>query len=131
MNINGISSDLNVNDVIFAACRGGWPESLNKKSEKAQLFVAKSYVKNICEINVSSFDDVKRDPQKVRKILKSYSRNISTLASNSTILADINSELSISKNTHYNYTNALKRLFVIEDVPAWSPNIRSKSQINT
>ena len=107
-------------------------ESLNKKSEKAQLFVAKSYVKNICEINVSSFDDVKRDPQKVRNILRSYSRNISTLASNSTILADINAEFqNISKNTYYNYINALKRLFVIEDVPAWSPSIRSKSSIRS
>lgn len=132
MRIDGIESSLSVKDLIFAACRGGWPESLNKKSEKAQLFVAKSYVKNICEINVSSFDDVKRDPQKVRNILKSYSRNISTLASNSTILADINSEFqNISKNTYYNYINALKRLFVIEDVPAWSPNIRSKSSIRS
>ena len=127
-----IDSSLSVKDLIFAACRGGWPESLNKKSEKAQLFVAKSYVKNICEINVSSFDDVKRDPQKVRNILKSYSRNISTLASNSTILADINAEFqNISKNTYYNYINALKRLFVIEEVPAWSPNIRSKSSIRS
>ena len=132
MVIDGIESSLSVKDLIFAACRGGWPESLNKKSEKAQLFVAKSYVKNICEINVSSFDDVKRDPQKVRNILKSYSRNISTLASNSTILADINSEFqNISKNTYYNYINALKRLFVIEDVPAWSPNIRSKTSIRS
>lgn len=132
MNIDGIESSLSVKDLIFAACRGGWPVSLNKKSEKAQLFVAKSYVKNICEINVSSFDDVKRDPQKVRNLLKSYSRNISTLASNSTILADINSEFqNISKNTYYNYINALKRLFVIEDVPAWSPNIRSKTSIRS
>lgn len=132
MVIDGIESSLSVKDLIFATCRGGWPESLNKKSEKAQLFVAKSYVKNICEINVSSFDDVKRDPQKVRNILKSYSRNISTLASNSTILADINSEFqNISKNTYYNYINALKRLFVIEDVPAWSPNIRSKTSIRS
>ena len=132
MVIDGIESSLSVKDLIFAACRGGWPESLNKKSEKAQLFVAKSYVKNICEINVSSFDDVKRDPQKVRNILKSYSRNISTLASNSTILADINSEFqNISKNTYYNYINALKRLFVIEDIPAWSPNIRSKTSIRS
>lgn len=94
------------------------------------MFVAKSYVKNICEINVSSFDGVKRDSYKVKSILRSYSRNISTLTSNSTILADINSEFqNISKNTYYNYINALKRLFVIEDVPAWSPNIRSKSSI--
>ena len=106
MNINGITSDLSVKDLIFAACRGGWPES--------------------------SFDDVKRDPQKVRNILRSYSRNISTLASNSTILADINAEFqNISKNTYYNYINALKRLFVIEDVPAWSPSIRSKSSIRS
>jgi len=132
MNIDGVDSSLSVKDLIFAACRGGWPESLNKKSEKAQLFVAKSYVKNICEINLSSFDDVKRDPQKIRNILKSYSRNISTLASNSTILADINAEFqNISKNTYYNYINTLKRLFVVEDVPAWSPNIRSKGSIRS
>lgn len=132
LDIDGITSDLTIEDLIFAACRGGWPESLNKKSRKAQLFVAKSYVKNICEINTSSFDDVKRDPQKVRNILRSYSRNISTLASNSTILADINADSQdISKSTYYRYINALKRLFVIENVSPWSPNIRSKNSIRS
>ena len=87
-------------------------------------------MKNISEINVLSFDDVKRDLQKVRNILKSYSRNISTLASNSTILADINSEFqNISKNTYYNYIIALKRLLYHRRCYGGSPNIRSKNSI--
>ena len=76
MDIDGIESDLSIEDLIFAACRGGWPESLNKKTEKAQLFVVENYLQNICEIDVSAIDNVKRDSKKVDRFIKSYARNI-------------------------------------------------------
>ena len=132
MDINGIKSDLSIEDLIYASCRGGWPESLNLKSNKAQLFVVYSYITSICENDIISVDGVKRDPERVRKILESYARNISTLAKNTTILNDIKSNYEdISEATYYSYINALKRLFVIKDIPAWSPNIRSSSAIRS
>lgn len=84
----------------------------------------------ICEIDTSSIDNVKRAPEKVKTLLKSYSRNLSTFVNNSTIIADIQSQHgNMSEQTFYSYINALKRLSVIEDTKAWSPNIRSKKRI--
>lgn len=86
----------------------------------------------IWEIDASSFDNVKKYPIKVRNILQSYARNISTLAKNTTMLKDINNDFGkIGKTTYYQYINALKGLFVIEDVPPWSPNIRSKRPLKS
>ncbi|MCC7552978.1 MAG: DUF4143 domain-containing protein [Methanobacteriaceae archaeon] len=130
MNIDGIKSELSIEDLIFASCRGGWPESLNKKTKKAQLFVASNYLSNICESDVSKVDGIKRDPKRVRIILQSYARNISTLASNKTILKDVKSNFSnISEPTYYSYIDALTRLFVIDNIKGWNPNIRSSTSI--
>ena len=131
LDIDGIESDLSMEDLIFAACRGGWPAAIKKKSKKTQLFVARSYIDNICQIDVSAVDNVKRDPTKVRNILRSYARNVSTLASKEKMVRDINTEVGkLGKTTFYDYLNVLKRLFVIEDIPAWSPNIRSNTPTN-
>ena len=129
LNINLIKSNLSIRDLIFVACRGGWPESLSLETEEEQLFVAKSYIKNICEIDTSTIDNVKRDPEKVKALLQSYARNISTLAKNTTIRNDVNKQYDMNEKTFYSYINALKRLFVIEDVKAWTPNIRSSQSI--
>ena len=132
LNIDGIESELTIEELIYASCRGGWPESLNKKNKKGELFVAKSYLQNICESDVSTVDGIKKDPKKVKALLHSYSRNISTLTKNTTILNDIKSNNEdISEPTFYSYMDALKRLFVIDEIPAWSPNIRSKTAIRT
>jgi uncharacterized protein len=128
--IDGAKSDLSVEQLIFAACRGGWPASLFKKTNKASLFTASSYLDNICESDASTVDGVSRDPRRMREILRSYARNISTLAGNQTIIKDITANFGvISENTFYSYFNALNRLFVIDEVPAWSPAIRSASAI--
>lgn len=130
LNINGISSDLSIKDLIFVACRGGWPATLNKKTKEQQLFIAKSYFDTICESDMSTVDGVKRNPDRVRILLKSYARNISTLASNKTIINDIKEQQGIiSETTYYSYINALKKLFVIDEIDAWSPNIRSSKTI--
>ena len=125
LNIDGVTSDLTISDLIFAACRGGWPESLNKKTKKQQLAIVANYIDIICNSDVSQVDGVKRDPQKVKAILKSYSINISTLASKKTLMKDLN----ISAPTFNSYINALEGLYVIQNIPAWSPNIRSANTI--
>lgn len=124
--INGIKSNLNFDDLLFAICRGGWPESLSLESKEDQLLIPKMYVDSICESDVSKVDGVKRDPEKVRHLLKSYARNISTEAKDTTLMADISEQFGdISRGTFYSYVDALKRIYVIENVQAWSPNIRS------
>ena len=130
LNIDGVTSDLTISDLIFAACRGGWPESLNKKTKKQQLAIVANYIDIICNSDVSQVDGVKRDPQKVKAILKSYSRNISTLASKKTLIKDLKTEYTdISAPTFNSYINALEGLYVIQNIPAWSPNIRSANTI--
>lgn len=125
LNIDGITSDLTLSDLIFAACRGGWPESLNKETKKQQLAIVRNYIDIICNNDVSQVDGVKRDPQKVKAILKSYSRNISTLASKKTLMKDLN----ISAPTFNSYIGSLERLYVIQNIHAWYPNIRPANTI--
>ena len=132
LNIDGVKSDLSIERLIFSACRGGWPSTLGKKSDKASLFVAQSYVDTICEIDVSTVDGVKKDPKRVRALLQSYARNISTLATNKMILKDMNANSTeIVESTFYVYINALNRVFVIDDIPAWNPAIRSATTIRS
>ena len=130
LNIDGITSNLSIKDLIFAACRGGWPESLNKKTKKQQLSIVSDYIDVICNSDVSEVDGIKRNPQRVKAILKSYSRNISTLASKKTLMKDIKTEFGdITLPTYNSYIKALERLYVIQNIPAWSPNIRSANTI--
>ena len=129
--IDGVTSSLDVNQLIFAACRGGWPSSLSLRTDKAKLFVAKDYFNNICDNDISSIDEITRSPSKTRLLLRSYARNISTLATNSSILNDINANEVMSDSSFYEYLDALKRLFVIEDINAWCPNIRSRTSMRS
>lgn len=133
LDIDGITSDMAIEDLIFSACRGGWPASINIKSRKAQLLIAQNYVDTICKEDISRIDGIKRDEFLTKQILKSYSRNISTLAKNSSILEDVvaSGEVSCTKPTFEDYVDALIRLFVIDNIPAWCPAIRSKTAIRS
>ena len=94
--------------------------------------VAYNYLDNICESDISKVDGVKRDSDRVKVILKAIARNNSTLAKDTTIMADISANFGdISKPTYYSYVDSLKRLFVIEDLRGWAPNIRSKSSMRS
>lgn len=128
--INGVTSDLSLSDLIFLASRGGWPETLNIKDKRKQLIVASSYFDNICRDDTYNMDGVKRDSKLFEAILRSYSRNISTFVNNTKIMSDIEENYGkISEPTFYSYISVLKNLFVIDNVPAWAPNIRSKQKI--
>ena len=130
--IDGIMSDMKVEDLIFAACRGGWPSALRKKSREAKLIVAKDYFRNVCESDISTVDGVSRNPVMAELVMKSYARNISTLAKKSVIFKDVSANAdSISRSTFDGYLNALERLFVIEDIDAWCPAIRSATTIRS
>ena len=128
--INGITSDLSLHDLTFLASRGGWPETLNVEDKQKQLIIASSYFDNICRDDTYNIDGVKRDSKLFEAILRSYSRNISALVSNTKIMADIEENYGkISEPTFYSYITVLKNLFVIDNVSAWAPNIRSKQKI--
>ena len=124
-------SDLTIDGIIMAACRGGWPSVMSKKTEKAKLMIPGSYFDSLCSDDISNVDNVKRDEQGTRLLLRSYARNISTFASNRTILRDINANYPMSETTFYDYIKTLQKLYVIRDVEAWCPSIRSKTAIQS
>ncbi len=126
---DGCESNLNIDQLIFAACRGGWPSSLQKKSDKAKLLVARSYFDSLCAEDISNVDGIQRDETTTRLLLRSYARNISTMVTNRSIINDVNANIEFSESSFYSYVNILKKLFIIQDVEAWCPAIRSKSAI--
>ena len=125
----GCESNLSIDQLIFAACRGGWPSSLKKKSDKAKLLVARSYFDSLCAEDISNVDGVQRDETTTRLLLRSYARNISTMVTNRAIINDVNANIEFSESAFYSYVKVLKKLFLIQDVEAWCPAIRSKSAI--
>lgn len=124
-----VESKLTIDKLIFAICRGGWPRALLNKTPESQLEIANDLFYQTCHRDISSIDNVKRNPLWAEKILKSYSRNICTLAETKTIFGDVVSTTDISKTTYYDYIQALEKLYIIEDIPAWCPSIRSKDAI--
>ena len=133
LDIDGVISDMEVEDLIYAACRGGWPATVNIRSQKAKLLVARDYVDSVCKEDISRVDGVQRDERIARLLLHSYARNISTLAKHTSIMADMVSseEVSLSKPTFDDYVTALTKLFVINNIDAWCPAIRSKTVIRS
>ena len=132
IDIDGIQSNLSVENLIFAACRGGWPASLDNMSNDAKLLIAKDYLNIICDEDISRVDKTRRNPALARLIMRSYARNICTLAKKTSMLADVSVEMEgVTIKTFDDYVEALERLFVIEDIEAWSPAIRSATVIRS
>lgn len=130
--IDGASGNLDVPELIRVACRGGWPATL-QKTQKSAMLVAKDYVNSVCENDISNVDGKQRNPKIARQIMRSYARNISTLAKKTNILADITAsgDITISMDTYDDYVQALEKLFVIQDIDAWCPAIRSKTSLRS
>jgi predicted AAA+ superfamily ATPase len=128
--IEGIS-DLSIEQIAFALCRGGFPATINKSGVTA-LRMSVDYVEAIINQDISRVDGVEKNPNRVRLLLRSLARNVATMTSVQTILKDMEGfESSISDKTFEVYYNALQRIFVVEDMPAWSPSLRSKTAIRT
>lgn len=123
---------MDIDHLAFLICRGGWPGAIGL-SDRDALGQAFDYFDIVTDSDVSRVDGVVRDPIRVRSLMRSYARHQGAGASVGTILADIktNDSSELSDNTVYDYIRALKRTFVIEDMPAWNPNIRSKTAIRT
>lgn len=126
------ADDHSIEDIAFFICRGGWPAALNQ-TEKVALKQAFDYYDAVVSDDISRVDGLKRDPERTKRIMKSYARNVATQASLETIRTDVisNDLETFDKESLYGYLNALKRIFVIEDSPAWNPNLRSKTAIRT
>ena len=129
--IDGAKGKLSVEELIFAACRGGWPSALSARGDDAKLFIASDYVNNVAEVDISRVDNVERDPLVASLLLKSYARNISTLANKTSMRKDILAVQDISMPTVDSYLAALRKLFVISDIPAWCPAIRSAASMRS
>ncbi|MBO4372192.1 MAG: ATP-binding protein [Bacteroidales bacterium] len=124
-------SQLTIEDLAFKLCRGGWPGALHL-SKRDATDVAYNYIDEVINLDVHRVDNTEKNPERVRQLLRSYARNISTMASATTIMQDVRAnDISITDKTLNNYLNALRRLFVIEDVKAWLPSLRSKTAIRT
>lgn len=126
------TSKLDRLDYSYLICRGGWPSAVGLVKEKA-LKVAKNYFNQVIESDLLIGAETVRDKEKLKKTLKSYARNISSQCSIQTIVNDIKGEygVSITDSTVASYLELFKENFLIEDISAWSPNIRSKTAIRT
>ena len=126
------NSDLTLEDIAYLICRGGWPKAtlLNKNIALDEAF---DYYEAIYKTDIHRVDNVRRNSERTRLLLRSYARNQGSSVSLNLLANDIknNDNVSITYETVSDYIDALKKLFVIEDMPAWNPNLRSKSAIQT
>lgn len=130
-----ILAENKINDIdklAFLICRGGWPESIDMEDDIA-LDQAFDYFDAIVNTDISRVDNVKRDSERAKRLMKSYARNQGTQTPYTVLRDDIlaNDAETLTEDTVYSYTNALRKIFVIEDMPAWNPNLRSKTAIRT
>ena len=129
--IEGINK-LNLEKIAYLVCRGGWPRSIFMDEEIA-LEQAYDYYDAVVRRDISEADGISRNPERVKNLMRSYARNMGTQASNDTLRNDMiaNDSNSLDTDTVLSYVNALKKIFVIEESPAWNPNLRSKTAIRT
>ena len=130
-NISAIG-ETSLEEIAFFICRGGWPKAIGL-DEKIALFQAIDYYDAVISTDISRVDSIKRDKEKAKRLLKSYARHVGTQSSLETIRQDMlaNQSDTFDQVTLYSYLDALRKIFVIEDSPAWNPNLRSKTSIRT
>lgn len=123
---------LSIDDIAWLICRGGWPQATNIDRDVA-LDQAFNYFDAVVNTDISRADGVRRDVERARRIMRSLARNQGAQLPISTICADVqvNATAEVSRDSVGQYVEALKKIFVIEDVPAWNPNLRSKTAIRT
>lgn len=127
-----VTNESDLKRIAYLICRGGWPKVLGV-SEKIALRQAVDYYNGVVNSDVSRVDNKERNAERAKRLMYSYSRNIGTQIKYEELRKDVisNDIESFSIETLYDYINALKKIFVIEDAPAWNPNLRSKASIRT
>jgi len=132
---NGVSGkcDKSLADIAFILCRGGWPAAVTDSDKKIALSAAKDYIEILVKKDITDMDEIKRhDPDKARAILRAYARNVSASAKLQTLKKDMETNhVTMDYRVIEAYISAFKKLFVLEDVEAWSPRLRSKATLRT
>lgn len=126
------ASTLSIERLAFLVCRGGWPQAVDMREEIA-LDQAMDYYDAVVHSDINRADNVQKNPYKVRRLMRSYARNQGGQVPNTVLAQDVsaNDETPISEETVASYLNALRKIFVVEDMPAWNPNLRSKTAIRS
>ncbi|UTD13328.1 ATP-binding protein [Treponema denticola] len=129
--IDGMNN-LSIEKLAFLICRGGWPHAVGMK-EKPALLQAEDYYEAVIKSDINRADGVSKNPERVKRLMRSFARNQGTQISNTMLRDDIisNDTESLNEDTIASYINALKNIFVVEDMPAWNPNLRSKTSIRS
>ena len=129
--IDGMNN-LSIENLAFLICRGGWPHAVGMK-EKPALLQAEDYYEAVIKSDINRADGVSKNPERVKRLMRSFARNQGTQISNTMLRDDIisNDTESLNEDTIASYINALKNIFVVEDMPSWNPNLRSKTSIRT
>lgn len=126
------ASELDIDRLAFLVCRGGWPQAVDMRDEIA-LDQAMDYYDAVVRSDINQADGVQKNTEKVRRLMRSYARNQGSQVANTVLAQDVsaNDESSMSDETVASYINALRKIFVVEDMPAWNPNLRSKTAIRS
>lgn len=126
------ASELDIDRLAFLVCRGGWPQAVDMRDEIA-LDQAMDYYDAVVRSDINRADGVQKNTEKVRRLMRSYARNQGCQVANTVLAQDVsaNDESSMSDETVASYINALRKIFVVEDMPAWNPNLRSKTAIRS
>ncbi len=126
------SSQISIDRLAFLVCRGGWPQAVDMREEIA-LDQALDYYDAVVHADINRADNVQKNPERVKRLMRSYARNQGGQIPNTVIAQDIaiNEDSSMDAETVASYINALRKIFVVEDMPAWNPNLRSKTAIRS
>lgn len=125
-------NSLKIEDLAFEICRGGWPRAIGMR-KKAALSQAIDYYDAVVKSDINRADGINKNPERVKRLMKSFARNQGTQIANTVLRDDIraNDTDGLNEDTIASYINALKKIYVVEDMPAWNPNLRSKTAIRT
>lgn len=123
---------LDINRLAFLICRGGWPQAVDL-GEKAALRQAFDYYDAVVKSDINRVDGISKNPDRVKRIMRSFARNQGTQVAATVIANDVlaNDVSEVNEDTVHSYLNALRKIFVVEDMQAWNPNLRSKAAIRT
>jgi hypothetical protein len=126
------ANTMDMDQLAFVICRGGWPHAIGMK-KKAALSQAEDYYDAVVRSDINRADGINKNPERVKRLMKSFARNQGGQVANTLFRDDmaVNDTETLNEDTVASYIHALKKIYVVEDMPAWNPNLRSKTAIRT